>query len=318
MNRLSAQNEKPSIFDFVDIGQFLNAIYEFRKKSELNFSYASWAQDIGLQSRTFLKLIVVGKRSITMRSLPLFIRGFQLNEAEAKYFEVLVRLSRANSIEERHNCMNELYSFRGSKKRKNSTLVLDHYHFLSNPLGPRIQGLLSVDSSTYWSAQAISDCLQSKKQHVSEILSHLKAIDLVEERQDESGTPIFCSKTSDFEIQDHLGSLALQSFHRKSLKEAINLIEMEPKHRRFQAAFIPLNLDELQELQERIQLFVEELLQRYNRVHQDSRLYQVNLNAIPISQPVLQTRCLSASAGAQQADVQDAIHFAQESKYENH
>ena len=95
----------------------------------------------------------------------------------------------------------------------------------------------------------------------------------------------------EFEVEDAFGHLALQNFHRKSLEHAMKAIDLEPKLRRYQAMLLVLNEEELSQLHGKIHSFIKECLDEFQgkSLTSTSRLFQFNFNAVPVSNPLLQT-----------------------------
>ncbi|MBN21710.1 MAG: hypothetical protein CL678_10525 [Bdellovibrionaceae bacterium] len=73
-------DQPPSVLQYVDVHEFLKDVYQFRKNKELDFSYLTWSKELGFKSRTFLQLVVTGKRKITDKSLSSFITGLSLKK----------------------------------------------------------------------------------------------------------------------------------------------------------------------------------------------------------------------------------------------
>lgn len=263
------------------MSDFLEATYQWRKSQDRDFSYSSWARELGLNSRVFLKLIVAGKRSITERSMPLFLEKLQLTPAEIPYFTALARLERASSAREREMQLSELCRHRKAKSKPSP--VLDHFEFLSSPLAMRVQTTLTFNKDG-WSASEIAEFLSAKVSEVQSCLRTLQKLTIARESDS-----LWFATLNQFEVPDQWGSEALQALHRKSLEAAAQAIALPPQERRYQVLNLFLTSEELEEANQRLIEFCNELMERYsNTKPAGSRLYQTHLSLIPVSATILQ------------------------------
>jgi len=286
-------HSKPDLQSYLDVRQYLQEYYEWRKEEFTGFSYASWAKELGFQSRTFLRLVVVGKRNITERSIPKFQKSLKLTQKEQSYFLNLVRFSQAPTAERR-----EYYAKFLQKKISgtSSTIIADHYQFLSSSTGPKLMALLTM-KDVPWTKERIHSHLGVPMRVLSTWLLTLERLGLAQQIK-ETESVRWIATISRFKVPEKIGDLALKSFHRKSLEHAITAID-EESDRRYRALYVPLSKDEFNEIQETVQQFIDDILDKYlTDEGQNRRLYQMNLNLIPVSNPILHSDvCLSESVG---------------------
>jgi hypothetical protein len=87
---------------------------------------------------------------------------------------------------------------------------------------------------------------------------------------------------------DTLGNIALQSFHRKSLEESIEAISLPTETRRYQSLVMALTPDQFHELHEDLRAQLTKSLERFeSKSGEQKRIYQINLNIIPVTEPIL-------------------------------
>jgi uncharacterized protein (TIGR02147 family) len=289
------QDIRPEVTSFLVVSEYLQALYAWRKRKHRGFSYTTWADELGFKNRVFLRLIVVGKRSITENSIPLFIDGLKLKKSDGEYFSLLVRLNQAGNLSAREHYARELSLLR--KRSGLRTEIRDQYLFLSSHLAPRLQVLISMDGLNR-SPENLAWLLGTTRSKTQEMLEMLERLELARLEPGEDGAGQWVGTKKDFEVKQSLGNIALQSFHRRSLEEAISAIDSVPESRRYQSGILPLPADKLQSASEEINDFLRQFLDKY-KVSQGSnrRLYQINLNIFPVSKPILQ----SASVGMRQS-----------------
>ena len=73
-----------------DYREFIQIWINSKKNSKINFS--ALTRKAGFSSRSFIKEVLEGKRNLTNKSFPKFVRAFDLKGREAKFFECLVAL----------------------------------------------------------------------------------------------------------------------------------------------------------------------------------------------------------------------------------
>jgi uncharacterized protein (TIGR02147 family) len=277
-------DSKPRIQEFLDVQHYLKSVYDWRKSSELGFSYSQWASEIGFRSRSFLRLVVTGKRSITESSIPLFVKALKLSSGEARYFEKLVRFTQASALEQRQEILREL--MRGQGARFDRSEIKDYYDLVSTPIGPRLQVLLSAEDIAK-TPENLAELMGASQTETSRLLEKMKRLGLAREISTPLGTEWRANVTR-FEIKDHLGDLALQSFHRKSLEEASHAISLPIETRHYQSAVFFLSESEYKKFREEMSRFIEATLLSHDQDQaKGRRLYQLNLGLIPVSKPIL-------------------------------
>lgn len=89
-----------SVFSFLDYRKFLQALYANLKESGTFFSYRYFSRVSGV-SRSYLKLIMDGRRNLSPATITKFAKALKLNRKETAYFEALVLYNQADTDEER-------------------------------------------------------------------------------------------------------------------------------------------------------------------------------------------------------------------------
>ncbi|MBN21711.1 MAG: hypothetical protein CL678_10530 [Bdellovibrionaceae bacterium] len=162
-------------------------------------------------------------------------------------------------------------------------MLLDHHQLYSSELGPQVQTLLTLKD---WNATAkkIATVLNSSISEIENLLHILKNLDLATVQNG-----IWTAKTPEFHTKDSLGDLTLQTFHKKSLLTAIRHLDSPPKNRRYFAVHLTLDDQQMEELATEMKKTCFEYLSKFGTdSSKNKRLYQINLNLIPVS-PQLST-----------------------------
>jgi uncharacterized protein (TIGR02147 family) len=278
----------PAIWDFVEPVQFLKAQYQYRKSCEPDFSFATWAAELGLKSRSFLRLVLIGKRSLTEDLAHLFVQNLKLNKSETQYFTHLVGLHRASQLQTKEYHSREISKLRKKFLLKSHSITevsrTDLFDFLSSYQIPRLQTLLTIEEVEK-TVPNLARLLKMKESEVSQHLQTLQKLGLAEKENNESEK--WTATQSRIGAPDALGNIALQSFHRKSLEEAIQALTLPKETRRYQSLVLPLTMEQLQELNEEVQQTFQACLQKFEpQTDGEKRIYQINLNIIPVSESI--------------------------------
>jgi len=121
---------------------YLRAFYFEKKGSDKGFSYQVMAESAGFSSKSFIKLVIDGKKNLTSESSIRLNNVLKLNEKSFSYFNDLVAFNQARSMRERNENLKRLFSYR---KRNPGRLVLqDRYEFYARWYHNTIRELLPI------------------------------------------------------------------------------------------------------------------------------------------------------------------------------
>lgn len=287
-NKLYTNKQAPAVWDFSDATAYLRANYQFLKLNDRGFSYASWADAMGLKSRSFLRLVLVNKRNITEDTAALFSKFLNHDSMEKQYFLALVRLSRSTALSDKEVQTYELSKLKQKFALKNHSLVeiqkADLLEFLISYKMPRLQTLLDINGIQK-TEQTLSEIMEIKLPELQNMLQILKKLGLAEQQTNLE----WKSKQSQLIAPDALGNVAVQSFHKKSLQDAIQALDLPPETRCFKSLVIALNRDQYQLLCKNISDFLQVTLNQNQSTdaRENQKIYQLNLNLIPVTGPIL-------------------------------
>jgi uncharacterized protein (TIGR02147 family) len=115
----SGSANKPNIFEYHDFRKFLADLFAFRHRLDHKFNKSFVCKKMGLiNSRSYFKAVLNG-RVVSKNKVEDFIRTFELDKLEAKYFRILVNFNQATDTgEEREWYFEQLQSFGGIPHRQ--------------------------------------------------------------------------------------------------------------------------------------------------------------------------------------------------------
>src|SRR5205809_2149006 len=93
------------VFSYQDFRVFLRDFYTDRRQVDRKFSIRFFARRAGLRSENYLKVVMDGRRNLTAKNLPKFVKGLGLGPTQAEFFEALVNLNQAKDLTERRDLL---------------------------------------------------------------------------------------------------------------------------------------------------------------------------------------------------------------------
>lgn len=275
------QINKPKLTDYLDYRQFMSDFYAYKKATSSQFSHATWSDRAGFKSRSFLRLVMLAKRSLTPESIPPTAKALELNKQETEFFINLVNYNQSTNFKSREFFLSRLMKTNIAKK---VTTVRDSYRYLTNHIAPRVQTLLTIEG-VQKTAPQMAKALQVTEQQVQQALESLESLGFA---QFDQVTQEWKTSVDTFQIHDDLGNVALQSFHQKCLKEASEAISLPKETRNFSSLLLVLNEDEYKEILKEYDQFTDALLLKYQKKDSAQRkIYQINTNLIPVSETLV-------------------------------
>jgi uncharacterized protein (TIGR02147 family) len=278
----------PDLRDYFEARKLLVDVLQWRKKADPKFSISEWSRELGLKSRTYLHLVIAGKRKITPNTAGALAVNLGLSKSDISYFETLISYSQAPSMALKETYAQRLFEFRSGRRQRVD--ISNHFRLVASLLGPRIQVLLTLSSAPK-TAAGLADLLGVEENAVESMLHTLEDLTLARKVPPLNGNlEAWEATTQEIRVKDHLGDLALQAFHRKSLTEAIHAIDLPPQQRRYKSLVLPLSEADYGTCLASISEFAQQILSRYahpGNLPANTRLYQINISTIPISKPIL-------------------------------
>jgi uncharacterized protein (TIGR02147 family) len=264
---------------YTDYRQFLNDYYNDRKKRFSFFSYRYFCLKSGLKSPTIFKEIVDGKRNLTSKMIPLFIKGLDLSPIDAQYFIALVHFNQSNSIEEKTQYLEQMQNLK--QKVPQEVVPIDHYALYSKWYLLVLRELACI---VPWNgdygilAKALSP--QIKKAEAIEGISFLVQKGFLVFREDGTCKQTNLAITSGSEVTN----LGVRNFNEKMARrgaEAIN--EYSPSIRDIRTMVIGISPQSYQLLKYEIREFMDRVARVVNNDQQSDRVYNIGVQLFPLS-----------------------------------
>lgn len=270
---------RPDIFDYLDYRAFLSDYYDAAKKNTRAFSYRYLARRAGFSSPNFIKLVMDGKRNLGDESIGAVATAFDLDTAEAQFFEALVHFDQASTPE----LKNEAFESISASRRFRTARRIDNdmFEYLSHWYYPAIREMAArpdFQADPEWvSGQLWPRVGKAKVSRALDLLFELELLVKDEDGTVSRGDPTL---TTGHEV----GSLAIGNFHRQMMERAAESITtVDRTHRDISGSTVCIDHATVGEMKRRIHSFRENLLELCDSRGSGTSVYQLNIQLFPLT-----------------------------------
>jgi uncharacterized protein (TIGR02147 family) len=276
------QSPMPNLLEYLDVLKFLQDYFSWRKAHENGFSFETWAAELGFRSRSYLRMVLIGKKPVSEQFAQCFCRAGKLTIKEMAYFQILFKYSQAGKqIEKKFYGQQLIQILKDCSERE---VIRDAIDFLSSPLYARLLVMLGFSDITP-TAKTFARLLSTTEVEMSEALKKLNNLRLASSVKVDEELHWSTSHTN-FDVPDDIGSVPLMRFHEVSLNDSIKAFHQPKDLRRYKSLLLPLTQEELQEFHLAVEDFASQQLVRFQaKTYSGRRLFQVNLNIFSIAEP---------------------------------
>lgn len=267
---------KPNLYDYSDFRTYLGDTYLHRKQKDSAFSYKRFAQQAGLGSPNYLKLIIDGDRQLTVTNIHRFAQALELTYTEIQYFEALVHLCQAESTREKSYYRARVSELSRGVSRKltrkpSSTALLDE---------PSTMGVVLClhGANTVTAATEAAEKTGVKPERVQKIIQVLVGEELLNVVQGK-----FELTEKYIKFQDRKSrSGGQKKYFRAQLDASVRALETRyERDAKFYCNTFTIAEDSLEILQDRVSGWIDDLMERTN-AESPEKIMQLNLQLFPV------------------------------------
>ncbi len=269
---------RPNLYQYADYRQYLNDWMEW-KRSTGSYSMRWFARQAGFGAPNIMRLIIDGKRNLSVRSIRRFATALQLDPSEAMYFEDLVFMNQARTPQERSQYYERVVGH--TNRRDIAPMEQAQLTFFRHWLAPVIFEMISFPGfrpDAAWIAAQFTPALTVST--VKRLMKSLVESGLVQEEPDGSWRQATPNVSTGDDVQD----IYLYAYHETALMKAADALQevpMQERHYHVLTAAAPADaLDELKALCRRFEEDVLRLLE--NHPGDKNEVFQVSLQAFPL------------------------------------
>ena len=279
-NQLPVQAAHPSVFEYDDYRLFLRDSYAYLKVHARHFSFRYFSKRAGFASPNFLKLVMEGKRNLSLDSIPKFVDALKLTKSEGEFFAHLVHFSQSRTATERSAHAKRI--LRSKSFRRIYPLKQAEFSYYACWYYIPVRELAAFPSfreDYAWIATKIFPTIEVGE--ARQALCDLEALGLL--RRDETGRLVQSTRT--VSTENEVSSASVIGYHREMLRKASESIETVGRtEREISSACIPVSREMAQEIKKKIQDFRNEILSLASQDEAPDRIYQLNFQLFPLSQ----------------------------------
>jgi uncharacterized protein (TIGR02147 family) len=260
------------IYSYQDFRSFLKDYYHSRRRTDRKFSIRFFARRAGLRSQNYLKVVMDGRRSLTMRNVPKFVKGLGLDHAQAEYFEALVHLNQARDVIEHRQYLNRVLHLQ--KKKAALTLDSNQLEFFTSWHHTVIFEMLCQENFQE-NPEIISRRLRGKvtPTQVKESLELMEKIGVI--KRDESG--VLLPVASQIASPENVPVEQLRKLHDSFLEQASQALHFDkPQDREIRTLTIALTEEQVPLFRAKLKEFQREL-NSYFSSGKGTSVYQLNM-----------------------------------------
>lgn len=268
----------PEVKNYIQVSHYLQEVYAYRKSKEAGFSYESWAAELGISSRSHLRLSIIGRRNISDALAQLLVQSLNLTGSDKDYFLILILYSQSSSASQKSYYAKKLADMVSVKVEKQP--VAPTMALLKDPTVIALRLLLTFED-VCGSEESLSQQLGIALEDLQEKLMILSSHGLVH-----SESPGLWRATSKWiQFTDQADNSGIRAYHAASLEAAKKSIDFPVDTRYFRSLTWALNAEEYQSFLRDFNEFMEQMNAKYEKsILEDRNLMQMNMNLIPALQ----------------------------------
>lgn len=267
------------IYEYDNYRQFLRDFYEHSRQEDSKFSFRYFAKLAGFQSPNYLKLVMDGQRNLALPGIEKCSIALKFNKEEKFFFQNLVLLNQATSIDEKQAYAAEILSSKGYKKlhplQEHQFVYLTKWYMV--PIREMVNWR-EFQEDPEWIARHL--CPPITSEEAKEALETLFAINLL--KRDARGEII--QDEAHLSTGDEVTKAYAAQFHREMMIKAAESIDLVPREKReISALTLGMNEKNVKVVKDLVQKFRKDLLELAGQEQGSTRIYQLNLQFFPLA-----------------------------------
>ncbi len=266
----------PDVRSYIDYRQFLKDWLREAKKKNASFSYQLLADRAGFRSRSFLKLVMDGRKNISAGSVSKLNRVLSLEGESLSYFKDLVLFNQADSNELRAYFFKRLCGYRQHNAAKTIERNRDEFysHWYHNTVRELVTLLEFRDDYGLLGSMLEPEITAHEARRSVELLLSLGFIRKEGERYVQT-EPVITTG-------DQVSSQAVGYFHHQnSLLIRKSLERFDGSERDITSLVMSLSPGCFQEVRREIAQFRKRLMELVSSDTDQNRVYHVNFQVFP-------------------------------------
>lgn len=267
------------LFEFIDYRKFLEEYYNEQKSHSRHFSYRFFAQKTGINSPSFLKHVIDGKRNLTSVTIEKFCNALKLNKKETIYFRHLVFFNQARTSDEKQEHYAVLRALSGGVQE--SVLKSGQFDYFDKWFVVVIRELVCLyNFHDDYKKLAKAVTPQISPAEAKKAVELLLQLGMLKKEADGS----YQQSNKAITVDDSITSMAVRRFTENMLEHAKNALHtIDKKQRHISGITLGISQQTYDVIAAEIDAFKDRVKSIVNRDEHSSRVYQLNISLFPAS-----------------------------------
>ncbi len=278
----------PVLSEYMDFRLYLADFYLAKKQLTKNqirpYSYAIFSAAADIKSPNYLKMIIEGKRNLSLDMVAKFARACGLNKAQTDELRLLVVFNQAEDPADRNYGLKQLSEYRVEQKLKHGELDRKVFEKVPNWIGWIIYALVDQEGVSFEVPQ-LKDLLRGKasENEITQALENLlKSGELSRDPE-----TLKISKGKPTEAPDEIPSALVRKLQMQLMYLGLeSLYQDTATEREFGSLTLALTEKEFEDIKFKLRQ-LRKSLHKDNSIARMSakgeRVYQLNLQLFPVS-----------------------------------
>ncbi|MDG5815981.1 TIGR02147 family protein [Chitinispirillales bacterium ANBcel5] len=261
-----------------DYRLYLKDYFEDRKKRFSHFSHRYFCRKAGISSPSLYQEVTEGKRNLTDKTIPAFIKGLGLTDRDGAFFAALVGYNQSKTEQQRELYFSKLMVLR--KKVKSKVVPLDHHEYYLKWYNPVIRELAcTIDWKGDYALLAKAVDPPVTESEVRESIKLLLRLGFI--KKDNSGKYTQCEKA--ITTGPNL-TKSVRNLNRQFSELAIRALDKyDPDVRHISSMTIGVSNASLKQIMQEIEEFKDRVRSIVNEDNESSSVYDINIQLFPLT-----------------------------------
>ena len=274
---LTMDHEKP-VYDYLDYRDFLKDRYTSLKRIDKKYSQRFFMQKLGIRSTGFFAEVLSGKRNLNHRNVLQFAEILKLDHDESEYFENLVNLNQARSIQEKDHWLVRMME---CSKVNPKILNRDVYEYFSKWYVAAIRELLFFYKQPVDPGEIANRlCPPISSDEAEKAIELLVRLELIEKLPDGS----YKQKDTIISTGTLLHSIEIANYQLQNIelaKKALDTVAMAKRD--ISTLTMSISPDAFNEIKEILKKAKQDIIKVTQRDSGEDRVYQLNMQFFPLT-----------------------------------
>ena len=278
----------PALAEYMDYRLFLADFYHYKKALTRTairpYSYAIFSAAADIKSPNYLKMIIEGKRNLSVDMIAKFAKACALNKAMAEEFKLLVLFNQAEDPADRNYALKVLSEYRMDQKIKHGELDRKVLDKVPNWIGWIIYAMAD-QAGVKFQISELKDLLRGKASEAEITIALDNLLRSGELVKDEATGLI--SKGSPTEAPEEVPSALVRKLQMQLMYLGLeSLYQDQATEREFGSLTLSLTEKEFEELKFKLRQMRKSLHKDNSIARMEAkgqRVYQLNLQLFPVT-----------------------------------